>query len=163
VAACEIADHSQHEQPQHVVDDRGGEDDLAGASLDEAAAGEHLGSDTDAGGHHGCAGEDRFHVWLAPEPHNPPAQKKRRDHAEDGDRGGRSANAQQLLRLHFEAHAEQQEHHSELRERVQERGGGDPTERGRTDQHSGDNLAHDAGLLQPLEQFGQKFGRAENH
>src|SRR5437763_15791723 len=62
----EAADDSEHKQSQHVVDDGGGEDDLARHLVKKAAGCKHLRGDSDAGGHHGCADEYCFTMRRAP-------------------------------------------------------------------------------------------------
>ena len=77
----QAADHRQHQQSEHVVDHRRGENDLAGDGVQQAFGREHLGGDADAGGDHRGADEDRFVRRLAPQEQDSPAHQERNDHA----------------------------------------------------------------------------------
>ena len=130
-------------------------------SVQQAARRQHLRRDSDAGGHHRRAGEDALDARLAPERADSPSHEERHHDAGDRHQQRRAAHLHQLRRLHFQADAEEQEHHTEIGERGEEFAGRQPAKHVRPDQDTRENFSDDAGLSEAFEDFRQQLGRRE--
>ena len=126
-------------------------------------AGEHLGGDADAGGDHRGAGEDALDARLAPErADDPQPSEEGDDDAGEGDQQRGAADLHQLGGLHFQADAEEEEHHAEVGEDGEDFVGRHPAEHVRADENAGENFADDARLAETLEDFRQELGGGED-
>jgi hypothetical protein len=117
------ADHGQHHQAQHVVDDRRAEDHLARARLRDAQVLQHARGDADAGGGQAGAEEHRHQrVRVGQQrPRHPPAERERHDHADQRHQQRRGADARQRAQVGLEADVEQQQQHADLGQHLQRR------------------------------------------
>ena len=156
------ADHREHDQTEHVVDHGRRQDDAARAHVQQSARGQHLGRDSDAGGDHGRAGEDALQPRLAPKRADSPSGEEGHDDSGDCHQQRRAADLHQFRGLHFQPDAEEQKHHTEVGERMQEFAGREPAKHVRADQDARENFSDDARLSEALEEFRQKFGRRED-
>ena len=69
-----------------------------------------------------------------------------------------SADAHELGSFHFEADTKEEEHHAEIGEDGEDFVGGHPAEHVGADEDAGEDFADDAGLMEPLEEFGEELG-----
>jgi hypothetical protein len=92
---------------------------------------------------------------LAPQPQDPPAEEEGNDDPQYRHRQRRPAHLHQLRGLHFQTHAEQQEHHAEIRQGREQFVGPDQVQHRGSDENPGQDFSDDGGLAQALEDFGQ--------
>jgi hypothetical protein len=131
--------------------------------IQQAFAGQDLGGDSNTGGHHGRTHEDCLGLRLAPGQQDAPTQKERHDDAQNSDQHRRSTDPQQFGSFDLQTHAEKQEHHAEVRQCAQEIVRRHPAKHAGSDKNAGQDLAHDARLVEPLEELGQQLCGAEDH
>src|SRR5215467_6224868 len=125
--------------------------------------GKYFSGDAHAGRDHGGAGENGFNVRLAPQGHNAPAQKERKNDAANRNQGRRAAHFHQLGGLDFQPYAKQKEHHTEVGKHPEDFTRRHPAQHPGADEDAGQNLTDNARLPSPFEQFSHYLGRAEYH
>ena len=96
LAMRQAAHHRQDKQSEHIVDDRGSQNDLARDGMQQSLGRQHLCRDPDAGGHHGGADENGFVRRRAPEDQNSPPHQEWNYHTRAGYQRGGPAHFHQL-------------------------------------------------------------------
>ena len=126
-AGRETRDHAQDDEAEHVIDDRGADDDPGLRRRHAAQIGQHARGDADRSRREGRADEDAGgrqvgggNRRMREERPVDVAQGERQHHADgrDGERGG--ADAEHLLEIGLQPDLEEQEENAELGEDVHE-------------------------------------------
>ena len=162
VAACDAADRRKNDQAKHVVNDRGGQNNLTGDFMEKALGGKHGRGDADTSGHHGSADKNGLDLWHTPGAHDSPAGEKRDDDAEGRDESCFRADFEELGGFDFQSNAEEQKHHAEIGQRFEGIVRSNPSQDAGADQRSGKNFADDPRLAETFANFGQQFRRTED-
>src|ERR1700733_2081712 len=123
---------------------------------------QYLSSDTDARSDQRRPYKDRLYARFSPVTHDHPTRWKRYGYAQCGDSERSAADLHQFARFHFESHAKEEEHDTEVGQRLHQVSWLDPVQNTGPYYDAGENLADNAGLVQPLEKLGENFGAAEN-
>ena len=167
--ACSDGDDAEQQHREDVVDDRGAEDHAALDALQRAELLQHARGDAGRRRHERGRDEQRLRSTRNRRrcAHSVP-QRERHDDAEHADQERAAADLLQIVEPRFEADREQQQHDADLGQHVERRAardllGADPAERGRADHAAGDDLADDAGQLQPLRDLGADLRGDEDH
>ena len=161
LAATPGRDRQDHDR-QHVVDDRGAEDDPAGPRAQRSEVAQHVRRDADAGGGQGGGEEDGLGQVAARELGGEESAGEGQDDAEGADRQRGDADAQQLMEAGLEAHLEQEQDDADLGEQL--RLGVDlvDAEDGGTGHDAAQDLADDRWLADPAEDLVPDLRRQEN-
>ena len=151
----------ENNQPQDIVDHRGGQDDLARIRRDQVHGRQYFRSNHNAGGDHCGRNEDRL-LRVSQPPKRDAANKheRKRDAAYRNGNGAQS-DIQQVRRFDFQADAEEEKHNSEFRKRADHIVRADPVEHVRTNDQPRKDFPCDSGLFHSFEQFSQQLGRDE--
>ena len=97
-----------------------------------------------------------------PKKHNRPTHQEGKNDTESRNEKGGSSDPHEFVSLDVEPDPKQEKEDSEVAKRRKDLVGLDPSERARAYQHSGEDLADNAGLTEILKQLRKQFSRAEN-
>ena len=152
----------KQDHPQNVVEDSGAEDDLSCARSQYSQIPEDARRDPHTGRNHGCANENRFRSRVAEPFHIAKAERKRHKDSSDRDQQSLTANADQILRVGFQASAEQHEDRTDLRHRIDRVTRMNPGERMWAEHRPSQDFAQDRRQAQSFENFAYQLRRRKD-
>ncbi len=151
-------DHSEDDEPDHVIRDGGAEHGPRFDHRECLEVTQHPRRDAHAGRSERGADEDRLLSGHTDRTAERSASYERHDDADDRDRQRRASDRSELAQLELGADLEQQQDDPDLTEHPQHVARADEMEHRRPDQDAGEDLAHDRRDVQPLHELRRDLG-----